>query len=161
MKTAFRISALACAMALAAPAFAEENTPVDPAQIDPVTRMNNAVFELAIERVEKLLKPGDILRLMLVAQQKGLAINCAGYEVDDKRFGAVMQDIVKDITALTEQGQENLAFDIVIGSYQMALGGQMAVAAYDPAAYCAHGEELRTELAEDTEGRVWVLAPAQ
>lgn len=160
MKTPTRISALACAIALAAPALAEERTPVDPADIDPITRMNNAVFDLAIERIEKLLEPGDILRLLLVAQQKGLALNCVGYEMDQDRFKGVMQDIVKDITALTEAGQDNLAFDMVIGSYQIALGGQMAVAAYDPKAYCAHGEELRAELAGDTEGLIRVLAPA-
>lgn len=159
MKTASRLSALACAIAVAAPALAEERVPVDPARVDPAARMNQAVFDLAFERIEKLLAPEDILRLLLVAQQKGLAINCDGYEVDNDRFKAVMQDILKDITGLVEAGQDNLAYDIVVGSYQIALGGQMAVAAYDRKAYCAHGEELRTELADDTEGRVLVLAP--
>jgi hypothetical protein len=71
-----------------------------------------------------------------------------------------MEDILSEMTELTEPDQNNLPLDRVPGSYTMALGGQIAAAAYDRETYCARGEDLRVGLAGDTEGKPLVLATA-
>lgn len=158
MKMATRLGALACAASLATAAAAQDGTPVDPADVDVVTRMNAAVNTVALERMGDLVEPGDMLRLLVVAQQQALTESCEGYEMDWERYSAVMADIMADLFAMTEEGQNNLPVDVVLMAYSMSLGGQLAVAAYDPEAYCARGEVIRAELAEDTEGRLTVLA---
>ncbi|MFN6952192.1 MAG: hypothetical protein ACK4NE_06325 [Albidovulum sp.] len=161
------ILVLAAASLLAAlPVSAEDaQTPVDPATIDPVARMEKAVNTKALERImtdkSGLLSPGDGLRLLIVAQQRALAENCDGYAVDETKFAAVMSDILSGLQGMTEEGQNNLAVDMVMGAYAMSLGGLTAVAAYDTARFCARGTEIRDELTEDTEGRISVLMPAQ
>ena len=80
---------------------------------------------------------------------------------DEDRFNAVMTDSLSGVQSLTEEGQNNLVVDIILGVYAMNLGGLTAMAAYDRDGFCARGAEIRAELAEDTEGKVAVLAPAE
>lgn len=72
-----------------------------------------------------------------------------------------MTDILSGVQSLTEEGQNNLVVDIILGAYPMNLGGLTAMAAYDRDRFCARGAEIRAELAEDTEGKVAVFAPAE
>lgn len=143
----------------------EARTPVDPATIDPVARMEKAVNTKALERImterSGLLSPGDGLRLLIVAQQRALAENCEGYAVDEAKFAAVTSDILSSLNEMVEEGQNNLGVDMVMGAYAMSLGGLTAVAAYDNARFCARGAEIRDELTQDTEGRISILMPAQ
>lgn len=148
-------------MAIAASAAAQDNVPADPTQSDAVIRMNMAVNTLAGERIKDLLQPGDILRLLVVAPQEALALTCAGYQLDREKLTAVMNDIVSDHKDAVEPNQNNLAVDHVTRAYAMALGGQTAVAAYDRDAFCARGEDVRKELAKDSEGRMTVLTGIQ
>jgi hypothetical protein len=104
-------------------------------------------------------QPGRV-RLFFVAQQRGLAMHCEGYEVDEERFKLVMEDILSEIAEFTEPDQNNLPLDRVPGSYAMVMGGQIAAAAYDRETYCARGEDLRVGLAGDTEGKPSVLVTA-
>jgi hypothetical protein len=71
-----------------------------------------------------------------------------------------MEDILSEIAEVNEPDQKNLPLDMVLGSYAMVMGGQIAVAAYDRETYCARGEDLRVGLAGDTEGKVSVRATA-
>ena len=73
-----------------------------------------------------------------------------------------MAAILGNLYALAENpGQNSPPVDIALSSYSMAVGGgEVAIAAHDRGACCAKGEELRAELAEDTESRVAVLVPA-
>jgi len=72
-----------------------------------------------------------------------------------------MAAILGNLYALAENpGQNSPPVDIALSSYSMAVGGEVAIAAHDRGACCAKGEELRTELAEDSESRVAVLVPA-
>jgi len=122
--------------------------------------VTEAVNEVAIERIEQLMEPGDLVRLFFVAQQRGLAMHCEGYEVDEERFNLVMEDILSDLTQLTEPDQKNMPLDMVLGSYAMVMGGQIAAAVYDLQTCCARGEDLRVGLAGDTEGKLSVFATA-
>jgi hypothetical protein len=71
------------------------------------------------------------VRLFFVAQQRGLAMHCEGYAVEEERFTLVMEDSLSEIAELTEPDQDNLPLDMVRGSYAMVMGGQIAAAAYD------------------------------
>jgi hypothetical protein len=151
------------AFAIAGPLLAQTGTPVDPATIGPYDRMQKAVFARAFENLasfEGLLPPQDQLRLNFVAQQRVVADTCAGFEMDDEKFRSVMEDILSQLRELTEEGQENLPVDIVMGNYMFTVGGLTAMAAYDPARFCERGAVLREELAEDTDGKVNVLSAA-
>jgi len=66
-----------------------------------------------------------------------------------------------ELAALTPEGQNNLPMDIVMAGFNQALGGQLAVAAYDQAAFCAESAKLREALLKDTEGKVLILKPAE
>ena len=58
---------------------------------------------------------------------------------------------------MTEPEQNNLPVDVAMHALGIATGGQLAVAAYDQDAYCARGQVVKAELAEDSEGRLTVL----
>lgn len=126
-----RIGLIAGALALSAPALAQDNTPVAIGDVDVVTRMNASVNELVADRIRDMLAPGDLLRLLVVSQQAALAANCDGYDLDPQRFGTVMNDIVSDLQAQTDASANNLPVDVVMHAYGISLGGQTAVAAYD------------------------------
>ena len=64
------------------------------------------------------------------------------------------------ISGLALGGPAFAPVTVALNAFSVSLGGQFAVATYDPGAYCAHGEEIRAELAEDTEGLLNVLMPA-
>jgi hypothetical protein len=101
--------------------------------------------------------PGDVLRLLFVAQQQALAATCEGFEIDRERFRTVMNSILGSLQALTEPEQNNLPVDVVMHALGVAVGGQIAVAAFDQDAYCARGEVVKAEMAEDSEGRIAIL----
>ncbi|HSO83703.1 hypothetical protein [Thiocapsa sp.] len=161
MKNKRGIGALIGAMAIAASAAAQDTVPADPTQSDAVMRMHMAVNTLVGERIKDLLQPGDVLRLLVVARQEGFALNCDGYQLDREKLTAVMNDIVSDHKDSVEPNQNNLAVDLVMRAYGIALGGQTALAAYDRDAFCARGEDVRKELAQDSEGRMTVLTGIQ
>ena len=96
MKTMLTIAAISGAIAFAGHVLAQENAPADPAE-DPILRMNTAANTYAIESASRLLEPGDVLRLLVVVQQKALAANCDGFEVDHERYRTVMNSIMGEL----------------------------------------------------------------
>jgi hypothetical protein len=161
MPTPFKTLTCCLAVAFAAPVLAQDNTPVPHGDVAPERRMAMQVNSKAFRMVENLLEPHMTLRLALVARQKAIAATCDGYDVDDARFSEVMAKALEKLSALTEEGQNNLPFDIALHAYFTMFGGELAIAAYDPARYCSEAEALRTELAEDAEGlvSVWKKVP--
>lgn len=148
-----RLLALAGATALAASGTAVATTPMGPAA-EPATRMTKAVDSHVFESVLRLLSPPDSMRLVMVARQHAIALNCDGYEIDWDKRRTVLNDVVAALTKLTKEGENNLPVDVVMAGYNMSLGGQMAVAAYDKKAYCDNAATLRDGLEGDTEGKV-------
>lgn len=138
------------ALALAAhgAVLAAESSSADLGEVQ--KRMLAASDGHATRAVQRLLEPGEVLRLLLVARQKAAAETCAGVVADQDRFHAVMQQgILSRLSGLVKEGQNNLPLDIVMGAYSVALGGQLAVAAYDKDAYCATVPALREALKND------------
>lgn len=158
---------LACAiplLCLAGAAVAQSGDPVARGDLSPIDRMNMAVGTHVFETLTSMdmIEPGDILRLAIVAEQKAIALTCDGYEVDEGRFSAVMAEAIGSLidTESSEGGAITLPFMIAYSGYATLLGGNLAVAAYDPDAMCALGAVLREELSEDGGDalRIWADA---
>jgi len=138
-------------------ASAQTKAPVDRDSMSPEARMNMAVaahvFDY-IEGYEGLFEPGDVFLLGMVAKMKAIALTCDGFDLDTVRYNAIMADILGPLTELSENTEVeeatiNLPFTIAMSAYTMFIGGNLAVSAYDPDGFCAVGDELRTQLAED------------
>ncbi|MFN3847064.1 MAG: hypothetical protein ACK4RZ_14745 [Paracoccaceae bacterium] len=156
---------LACALCLmpfAGATFAQTGDPVDPTSLSPVDRMNMAVASHVFETLsayEGMIARENILRLAIIAKQKVVSLSCDGYPLDEARFNIAMNDVIGSLmkTEGSEDGAITLPFMIAYSGFTTLLGGNLAVAAYDPAAICAEGATLRDELSEEGgEGlRIW------
>jgi hypothetical protein len=151
---------LAILMSLGNAVSAQQGDPVAREALDPASRMSIAVSAAVHERVKDLLDPVQNIALVVVAHQVAIAETCEGYEVDWTAFGEVMNGLLADLQTLTPEGQNNLAVDVVMHAYGIALGGDLAVAAYDTAAYCENAAGLRAQLDSESDGRFTVWAPA-
>lgn len=161
MTRILRPLALLLALSVAPAALAQDQTPVARDEVPPDRRMGMQVHSQAFRMVETLLEPQMTLRMALVARQKAAAVTCDGFAVDDARFGEVMAKALEKLSSLTAAGENNLPFDTALYAYFTMFGGELAIAALDPDAYCSAAEALRTELADDAEGlvSVWTKAP--
>ncbi len=128
--------------------------PVDRASLSATDRMSMAftshVFD-TLTSYEGMMNPTDILRLAIIAKQRAVAETCEGFTVDETRFNAAMQGAIGSLidTETSEGGAITLPFMIAYSGYATLLGGNLALAAYDPDAMCAHGAQLREELSEE------------
>ncbi len=149
--------AAACALAPpAGPALAQTATAAARADVDVRTRMAMHVNTVVFDRLAQLLEPQEILGLIIVAQQAAIAINCEGFDVDPGRHAAAVTRLTGKLSAMTEAGQNNLPQVIAMSGYALAMGGELAAAGYDIAAFCARGETMRAEFAENPDS-AWLL----
>ena len=99
--------------------------------------------------MEKSFDPGQINMLKSVAHQQAVAVTCAGFTVDKARFESEMDLIYDDAKgkprALTPAAKATLDRQAALG-FGMALGAQLAIAAYDEKAFCAVAEQERATL---------------
>ena len=161
MKPTTRILSALAVLALSGVATAQENTPVPRDEIDPSKRMAMHVVSYAFRHTEGIFPPEKMLLLAMIAKQRVAAESCDGIEMDNAKYTTVINAAMAEVMAATAEGDNNLVLDRIMYAYGLLVGGEMAVAAYDPDAYCSFGEKLRRELQEDdTEGRVFVLQAA-
>lgn len=153
MTMKIRLLSALCGAALATGAVAQENPPVDPATIDLGQRMSMSYANLSNEYFQDLLEPEQMLRLFIVTKQQVVATACDGFALDETRLNAALNAILG-----TQPRDENGEFSILIfgrvmHGYGIVKGGEMALATYDPDAYCAYGNDIIAELSgEDPEG---------
>lgn len=154
------LSALALTVA-AGSAAAQETTPVARAEVDPAKRMGMHFTSFAFKQTEQDFPPQKMLLLAIIAKQRVAAESCEGIEIDEAKYTGVMNAAMVDVMSAAEADAKDTALNRIMYAYGLIVGGEMAVAAYDPGAYCTFGEKLRAELEEDdTEGRVFVLKAA-
>lgn len=155
---AVRTTALAlCLLSSSAVVHAQSGEAVDPATVSPEGRMNMAVSSYVFDYLGSygdLIAPEDILKLAVVAKLKVIAHTCDGFEVDEVRYRNVMNELVGPFIRAAPANESggpsvNLPFSIVMSGYSMFIGGNLAVAAYDPAGMCALGAELRAQMDEE------------
>lgn len=161
MKSALLFSVLAGGLAFASVAVAQSGDPVNKADVPPSERMAMQVGAHAFEQMGDIIEPNKKLLILLVAKQRASAAVCEGFEVDETLFNNVMTDALSQVIGLVEDGKNNLPLDNVMFNYGVMVGGELALAAYDPAVYCAAADQLRTEFQEEEGGeKVNVLKPA-
>ncbi len=137
------LSAL-CGAAIATGAVAEESTPVDPATIALGQRMSIAYSTFARDLFKDLLAPEQVLKLFVLAKQEVVSMKCDGYTLDQEKLNTAMNAIVN--TQPMEDGKYNvLIFARVMHGYGVFKGGEMALATFDPIAYCAYGAQVIAE----------------
>jgi hypothetical protein len=128
-------------------AFAEE-TPLS-------ITMDGAVALQASLLAEGTLNEAQVQVLKDVAHQKAVVLTCEGFAIDDTRLGGVFEAAYPtdaEFEALDEPGQVQLrsVMMVVLGTF---LGGNVAIASADPAAWCASAMEEKAQTG--TPNRIW------
>jgi hypothetical protein len=139
---------LGAAVAVLPLAGAAQNQPVPRGDVKPLNRMAMHVHAVVAPELARLLPAADVLKLVIVAEQAGIAASCAAYDLDAERFGTVMNRLLAPVQALVAEGQQNLPLDVVMGGFATIKGGALARAGYDMATFCAEAEGLMQELLE-------------
>ena len=143
--------------AIAAGATAQETTSVDPATLDLGPRMAMSYANLSNEYFEDLLAPEQMLRLFIVAKQQVVATACDGFALDEERLNGAVNEII-GTQPKNDDGTFNfLIMGRVMHGYGIIKGGEMALATYDPEAYCAYGMEVTAELSGSEQEGLLVL----
>jgi hypothetical protein len=113
--------------------------------------MSNAYFE-------DLLAPDQMYRLFILTKQEVVSLACAGFSLDEDQLSTSLNAIMA--TQPMNDGQPNaLIFGRIMHGYGIVKGGEMALATYDPDAYCTYGKDIIAELSgSEVEGDLLVLS---
>jgi len=151
MKTGL-FSAL-CGAAITTSALAQETTPVDPATLELGQRMSMSYANLSDTYFEELLAPEQMIRLFIVAKQQIVATACDGFALDEERLNGALNEIIGTQPRNEDNTFNYLIFGRIMHGYGISKGGEMALATYDPDAYCTCGTDIMAELsATESEG---------
>lgn len=143
----FRALAPLMVAALPVAALAEE-TPLS-IKIDGAVALEASILS------EGTLNEAQVQVLKDVAHQKAVVLTCEGFAIDDARFAGVLQAAYPtdaEFDALDEEGQVHLrsVIMLVLGTF---LGGNLAIATTDAAAWCATAAEEKAQA--DAPNRIW------
>jgi hypothetical protein len=155
-----RLSAALCATALATGAVAQDRTQVDPATIDLGQRMAMGYANLSNEFFKDLLAPEQVLRLFILTKQQIVAAVCDGYTLDEDRLSTRLNAVLRTQPML--DGEPNALFlGRIMHGYGIIKGGEMALAIFDPDAYCAYGGQFIEEMSGGDPEELLVLRAAE
>jgi hypothetical protein len=137
------------AAAVAVPAVAAEPTKLPRADAPPLVHMDLTATDALKSALKDSFDPGQINMLKSVAHQQAVTIVCTGFTVDKARFENEMNLIYDDAKGkpkvLTADAKAVLERKAALG-FGMALGSQVAIAAYDEKAFCESAERERATL---------------
>lgn len=139
-------------VAIATGATAQQTTPVDPATLDLGQRMSMSYANMSNAYFADLLAPDQMYRLFLLTKQEVVALACDGFALDEDKLATTLNAILA--TQPMNDGELNaLIMGRVMHGYGIIKGGEMALATYDPEAYCTYGKDIIGELSgEGAEG---------
>jgi hypothetical protein len=117
--------------------------------------MDGAVAIEAATLAEGTLNEAQVQVLKDVAHQKAVVLTCEGFAIDDARFSGVFETAYPtdaEFEAMDEAGQVQLraVMMLVMGTF---LGGNVAIASTDTAAWCASATEEKAQT--DAPNRIW------
>ncbi|MHA7827984.1 MAG: hypothetical protein ACX93P_10545 [Roseovarius sp.] len=147
--------------AIAVSATAQETTSVDPATLDLGPRMAMSYANLANEYFEEMLAPEQMLRLFIVAKQQVVATACDGFALDEARLNAALNAIISTQPRNEDDTFNYLIFGRIMHGYGIIKGGEMALATYDPDAYCVYGTDITAELSGSEQEGLLVLSASE
>lgn len=146
-----------CGASLCTAAAAQDTTPVDPATLDLGQRIAMSYSDLATGFFEDLLEPEQALRLLILTKQRVVGTVCEGYTLDETKVNDV-QAAILTTQPLSDDGNLNpLILGRIMHGYGIFLGGEMALATYDPDAYCAYGADIIEELSGEEGGAEFLV----
>ncbi len=146
-----------CGASLCTAAAAQDNTPVDPATLDLGQRIAMSYADMATGMFEDLLEPEQALRLLILTKQRVVGTVCEGYTFDETKANEV-QAAILTTQPLSDDGNLNpLILGRIMHGYGIFLGGEMALATYDPDAYCTYGAEIIEELSGEADGEEFLV----
>lgn len=138
-------------------AAAQDNTPVDPATLDLGQRIAMSYSDLATGFFEDLLEPEQVLRLLILTKQRVVGTVCEGYALAEAKLNEANNALFLT-QPMTDGGSFSpVIFGRIIHGYGVFLGGEMALATYDPNAYCASGAEIIEELSDEGDGEEFLV----
>jgi hypothetical protein len=166
MIPARKLAPAICLALMTAGASAQTGEPVERASLSSEARMNMAVTAHVFDYFagyEGLLETQDVFVLSLVAKMKAVALVCEGFDLDPMRYTAVLGEIIGPLFLMSrgadpDHPSANLLVTIAMSGYSISVGGNLAVAAYNPDGFCAAGEEMRAQLAEDNASQYLIWA---
>jgi len=139
--------------AIAASATAQETTSVDPATLDLGPRMAMSYANISNEYFEGMLAPEQMLRLFVVTKQQIVATACDGFTLNEEALNGALNEIIGTQPRNDDGTFNYLIFGRIMHGYGIIKGGEMALATYDPDAYCTYGADIIAELSgSDHEG---------
>lgn len=150
---------------LAQPAAPEGSKPVARADVPVSARMGMHVGALVMEDLRQFVTDDKTLgslylRMLILAKQEAIGASCAAYELDQKRMVAMMMRTMRPLSEGVEPDVATSHLQRALRQYNTLLGGELAVFAYDPGAYCDAGKTLFKELGEYSEAdSMLVLKP--
>jgi hypothetical protein len=155
-----------CLALMTTSATAQNAEPVERASLSPEARMNMAITAHVFDyfaRHEGLMEAQDVFLLSLIAKMKAVSQVCEGFDLDHERYTSLMREIIGPLFLMSRGAEpghpsSNPLVTIAMSGYSMLVGGNLAVAAYNPDGFCAAGEELRTQLAEDNAAHLLIWA---
>jgi hypothetical protein len=117
--------------------------------------MDGAVAVQAATLADGTLNEAQVQVLKDVAHQKAVVLTCEGFAIDDARFAGIFAAAYPtdaEFAALDEAGQVHLrsVMMLVLGTF---LGGNLAIASTDTAAWCATAVEEKAKA--DAPNRIW------
>lgn len=149
-----------CGASLCAAANAQQATPVDPATLDLGQRIAMSYSDMATGFFQDLLKPEQVLRLLILTKQRVVGTVCEGYTLDETKVNDV-QAAILTTQPLSDDGNLNpLVLGRIMHGYGIFLGGEMALATYDPDAYCTYGQDIIEELSAEPGGQEFLVLSA-
>lgn len=98
-----------------------------------------------------------MLKLFVLTKQEVVSMMCDGYTLDQEKLTNALNAVVN--TQPMEDGKYNvLIFGRIANAWGNFKGGEMALATFDPVAYCAYGAQVLAELSEEDPERLLVLS---
>lgn len=158
MKTSL-LSAL-CAAGIATGALAQENTPVDPATLHLGQRMSMAYTTLSYDLFEDLLAADQVLRLIILTKQEVISMMCDGFTLDQEALNTALNAVL-NTQPMTDGAYNTVIFGRVMHGHGVLKGGEIALATFDPVAYCAYGPQVLEELSEEDPEGLLVLSASE
>ena len=147
----------AATLMLASGAFAQSEDPAPVGITEVLTEMSLNVLNGVDETLSKHLDDTHKAVLISLAQQQSVASNCDGFEMNIERYTAEMGYVLDFLGSIDDEGKREDAKLATMMGFAAIVGGQDAIAAFDPERFCRNAAE---EADDDTAPHM-VLKQAQ
>ena len=97
------------------------------------------------ELVDDTLTAEQVVQMKLIAHQAAVAASCDGFKLSEEKFVAAFSKLAHMQEAGMNDAEKTYFVRHLLVTYGVLLGGALAVAAPDPAGFCADAEDERAD----------------